>query len=195
MPNGDLPDSELRPIAGGGKLAVKPAAGWNAFAAYVYDKTGIRVSASEAYRTLARQRYFWDLYQSGQGNLAAYPGTSNHGMGLAVDLREYAFRALVDTYGAKFGWSKSWSDAPSEWWHILYQAGHYDGPDPGPDYQDTPSWWKRVTRAIRKLRIDIKAKKIKRQHAKTNDRKEKLHRQIGRMKDHVDSLKHRKDAA
>jgi len=42
-------------------------------------------------------------------------------------------RAMVDRIGAKYGWSKQWSDAPTEWWHILYQPGHWSGTDPGPD--------------------------------------------------------------
>lgn len=132
--NGRLPASALAPIAGGGQLAKEAAAGWNALAAHVYSKTGQKISASEGYRTYARQQYFWNLYQSGQGNLAAYPGTSNHGLGLAVDLSSPAIRTLIDKYGAAYGWSKSWSDAQSEWWHILYQPGHYHGSDPGPDY-------------------------------------------------------------
>jgi hypothetical protein len=47
-------------------------------------------------------------------------------------------RAFIDREGARFGWSKQWSDAPSEWWHVLYQAGHYSGPDPGPHGQAAP---------------------------------------------------------
>ena len=38
-----------------------------------------------SYRTYAKQVYLWQLYRAGRGNLAAYPGTSNHGWGLAVD--------------------------------------------------------------------------------------------------------------
>jgi hypothetical protein len=85
-----------------------------------------------SYRDYDAQVYYWNLYQSGQGNLAAYPGTSNHGWGTAVDADTPAMRDLIDEIGVKYGWSKSWSDAPTEWWHICYQAGHYSGPDPGP---------------------------------------------------------------
>jgi hypothetical protein len=48
-------------------------------------------------------------------------------------------RAMVNRIGAKYGWSKQWSDAQSEWWHILYQAGHWSGPDPGPGGGGTPA--------------------------------------------------------
>jgi hypothetical protein len=41
--------------------------------------------------------------------------------------------ALINRYGADFGWQKRWSDAPSEWWHFKY-APQYDkhkGEKPG----------------------------------------------------------------
>lgn len=140
--NGQLTDAELSPIAGGGQLANGPAAGWNAMAAHILKAEGVRIAVTgsmSAYRTYAQQVYFWNLYLSGQGNLAARPGTSNHGWGINVDVPAYV-RALIDKYGAQFGWSKSWSDAPSEWWHITYQSGHYSGPDPGPDYVAGPTF-------------------------------------------------------
>lgn len=34
---------------------------------------GVRFNVNEGHRTMARQRYFWDLYRSGRGNLAARP--------------------------------------------------------------------------------------------------------------------------
>lgn len=143
--NGRLTSDQLAPIAGGGQLARQdyrnpsatgPAAAWNEMAAHIYEQTGTRIQVTgsdSAYRSYERQQYYWNLYQSGQGNLAAYPGTSRHGMGINVDVPLYV-RTLIDKYGAQFGWSKSWSDAPSEWWHISYQTGHYSGKDPGPGY-------------------------------------------------------------
>lgn len=131
--NGKLPDSALADIKGG-RLTVEAAAGWNAMNVEARSR-GVEFlpSASDcAYRTYAQQEYYWDLYQSGQGNLAAQPGTSNHGWGTAVDLDTTEMRDVLDSIGAKYGWSKSWSDAPTEWWHVCYQAGHYSGPDPGP---------------------------------------------------------------
>jgi hypothetical protein len=38
------------------------------------------------YRDFDKQQYFWDLYIQGKGNLAAEPGKSNHGWGLAIDM-------------------------------------------------------------------------------------------------------------
>lgn len=141
--NGRLPASELSYIYSPGeddgegrqlRLTKEAAAAWNTMAAWAKHYFKISIIASEAYRTIARQNYFWDLWQRGLGNLAAVPGTSNHGLALAVDLASTAIRAWIDRFGARFGFSKSWSDAPSEWWHVLYQSGHWPvHPDPGPD--------------------------------------------------------------
>jgi hypothetical protein len=137
--NGQLPDSDLAPIAGG-RLRRDCAAAWNAM--NVQARTlGLELrptGSASSYRTLQQQKALYALYLSGRGALAAKPGTSNHGWGTAVDLATHEMRAMVDRIGAKYGWSKQWSDAQSEWWHILYQAGHYTGPDPGPEGTATP---------------------------------------------------------
>jgi hypothetical protein len=130
--NGQLPDSELAPIAGG-RLRKDAAAAWNAMNAEA-RKRGVPLSptgSASSYRTLAQQQALYALYQSGRGNLAAVPGTSNHGWGLAVDLATPAMRKLLDEIGAKYGWSKEWSDAQTEWWHIKWREGVWQGPDPG----------------------------------------------------------------
>jgi hypothetical protein len=83
-----------------------------------YGVTLRATSGRVAYRTYAEQQYFWNLYLSGNGNLAARPGTSNHGLGTTIDFATPQMRAIVDKIGAKYGFAKRWSDAPSEWWHI-----------------------------------------------------------------------------
>jgi hypothetical protein len=65
------------------------------------------------------QWYAWERYQAG-GNLAARPGTSNHGWGVAVDFTNYT---LVAQYGAAFGWRKT--EAFGEPWHYCYVPGKY----------------------------------------------------------------------
>jgi len=50
---------------------------------------GVDLTISSGFRTLARQQYFYNCYKTkkcNQGNLAAVPGSSNHGTGIAVDL-------------------------------------------------------------------------------------------------------------
>ena len=37
---------------------------------------GVYFRVNEGHRTMARQQYFWDLYRSGRGNLAAYPSAN-----------------------------------------------------------------------------------------------------------------------
>jgi len=52
-------------------------------------KSGISLTVSSGFRTIVRQQYFYHCYLCkccNGGNLAAIPGTSNHGRGLAVDL-------------------------------------------------------------------------------------------------------------
>lgn len=107
------------------KDAARAFMAMNAESVRRYGVTLRVTSARTAYRPLADQWYFWNLYRSGRGALAAYPGTSNHGLGIAVDLASPQMRRIVDAIGAKYGWSKSWSDAPSEWWHIRWRPGNY----------------------------------------------------------------------
>lgn len=78
-----------------------------------------------SYRTLSQQQYLYNLYRQGRGNLAAYPGSSNHGWGLAIDLQTQQMRSIINQIGEKYGFAKRWSDAPSEWWHIKWKAGVY----------------------------------------------------------------------
>lgn len=112
-------------------LDKKAAAGWNTLR--LLSRRYLRrelypLGKDSAYRSYDRQKYYWDLYQSGKGNLAAYPGTSNHGWGKAIDLAQTGMRTIVNRFGKKFGWDKI--EAPSEWWHINYVGG-YNRPDPG----------------------------------------------------------------
>lgn len=159
--NGKLPSSALRPIAGNGQLEPAAAAAWNAMAAYIYEKTGHKIAPNgpdSSYRPYDRQVYYWNLYQSGQGNPAAYPGTSNHGVGLAVDSDD---AALINEYGAEFGWQKAWSDAQNEWWHFKYRAGIYDGPNPGSDYDASDPVIEKIRKKIDEAR-KASGKKTKR---------------------------------
>lgn len=129
--NGKLKPSELAPIPGG-QLAKPAARAWNAFSRYCKATHGITISVNDSYRPLgapgdlARGRWSqwaaWEKYQSG-GNLAAYPGTSNHGLGMAIDCGN-STQSAINSWGANFGWSKQWSDAKSEPWHYLFSAAH-----------------------------------------------------------------------
>lgn len=119
--NGQLPSGALISIPGGRLARGGPGESWLAGPA----KAGLMPTGDQSsYRDYAGQLYFWNLYQSGRGNLAAYPGTSNHGNGSAMDLREQWMRAWIDAHGAKYGWRKV--EAMSEWWHVNFVGG-WDG--------------------------------------------------------------------
>jgi len=130
--NGKLSPKSLKPITGGGRLEKNAAKAWNAFARYCRVKHGIKVQVTDSYRKLGRpgdlarndwsQWMAWERYQQG-GNLAARPGTSNHGWGLAVDVPDQTQSAIA-RWGAPFGWQKKWSDAPSEPWHFRWSASN-----------------------------------------------------------------------
>lgn len=116
--NGKFSKSELASIPGG-ELSIEAAAAWNAPSGPA-DAGLVPTGSKSSYRTFAVQEKFWADYQAG-GNLAASPGTSNHGLGLAVDLKEEWMRSWVDEHGAEFGWKKT--EAMSEWWHVNFVGG------------------------------------------------------------------------
>ena len=182
--NGNLPASDLRPVAGGGSLAPPAAAAWNALAAHIYRELGVKIAPNgpdSTYRPYARQVY-WRNYWCGRGlcGNAAIPGSSNHGWGLAVDTDDHD---LVNRYGAPYGWQKAWSDAPSEPWHFRYEPGHYNGDDPGPDYRGKPpKWYRRLGNRIEQARKRRQSKRRRRRHGDpTATRRAQLHRQIQRL--------------
>lgn len=81
--------------------------------------TSLRVKFS--YRTFAKQEEKWANFQAG-GNLAARPGTSNHGWAVAFDL-SWLTEAAIDwahSNAAKYGFV---FNVPSERWHIVYEGG------------------------------------------------------------------------
>ena len=136
--NGKLSSDDLKPVNGANgsadrlRKSGKAAAAWNAMC-HEAKKKGMAIPAptgpNSSYRTYQMQEYYWRLYQSGRGNVAAYPGTSNHGWGNAVDVQTTAGVATVKAIGGKYGWR--WGEAPSEWWHVTYYGG-YSGDNPGP---------------------------------------------------------------
>jgi hypothetical protein len=85
------------------------------------SKAGIRLTINSGFRTYERQVYFWNCYKSkkcNNGNLAATPGTSNHGFGYALDINTGA--TSTSTYkwmasnASRFGFRRT---VPSEPWH------------------------------------------------------------------------------
>lgn len=131
--NGRIPSSALAPIPGtsprpgGHPLLRKDAArAYTALHNYAMKRWRISMALSEnsirrAYREIDAQYLAKRMY----GSNAATPGTSNHGLGINVDLMTRQQRWVIDQVGASFGFSKRWSDAAWEWWHITYRSSSY----------------------------------------------------------------------
>lgn len=116
--NGRLAASELAPIPGG-ELRNDAAAAWNAPGGPA--SAGLRPGGSmSSYRTYDEQVYLWGVYMRG-GNLAATPGTSNHGWGIAIDLPNGWEQEWMRAHAGRYGWAKT--EAFSEPWHWNYAGG------------------------------------------------------------------------
>lgn len=129
-PNGLVPSDALCPLPKDGhRLRADAAiAFWQLNDAF-RDDFGRSICMTDSYRSLAMQR---DLYVRKPG-LAAVPGTSNHGWGLAVDLCGGAEHFGTEVYewldenGDEFGWDNpSWArpgGSKPEAWHWEYEPG------------------------------------------------------------------------
>jgi len=70
------------------------------------------------YRTYETQLNYWNQYKNG-GNLAARPGTSNHGWGVACDIN-YHGKGVLAWLEANASKYKIYKRVPSENWHWVY---------------------------------------------------------------------------
>ena len=128
--NGQIPAHALRPITGGGYLLAEAAASFMAMNEESLRRFKVKLQPTYpqcAYRDLHWQQVYYSAYINHHGNLAAAPGTSNHGWGIAVDFPTAQMQQIVNEIGPKYGWSHAWSDAPTEPWHIPYKMGTYKG--------------------------------------------------------------------
>ena len=127
--NGQLPDSALSKIPGGRLARGGPARSWLAMRTFIGRKHGVWIEPTgpyASYRTLATQKRFYANYLSGTGPLAAVPGSSNHGIGLAVDIPTPEMQRRVRDVGHLFGFGimggQIASDAKNEAWHVVYRG-------------------------------------------------------------------------
>lgn len=83
-PNGTIPTSGLCPLwsAPGESLRPKAAAAFNALSKAYAAQTGTPICVTDSYRSLSEQY----AVKASRGQWAATPGTSRHGLGLALDL-------------------------------------------------------------------------------------------------------------
>jgi hypothetical protein len=127
-PNGHIPASALCPLYGDPAQSLRPAAAaaFNALSVAYQRDTGSPLCITDSYRSFAEQL----LVKAERGAWAATPGTSEHGMGRAVDLC-----GGVENFGAPahlwmmqnaplYGWfHPAWAEpggALPEPWHWEY---------------------------------------------------------------------------
>ena len=118
--NGQVPAEALRPVADTGHRLWAPAA--NGLQRLIDDAAadGVTVGITDSYRPVAVQERLArekGLYKD--GGLAAVPGTSNHGWGIATDLD-------LDARGLEWMRANAWrygfvEDVPREPWHWTYR--------------------------------------------------------------------------
>lgn len=123
--NGNIPAAALEPVGQGDHRLYAPAArAWkDAVAAARAD--GVELRLTDSYRsydeqvTLAAEKGL-----SSQGGLAAAPGTSNHGWGLAVDVdvNDAAARNWLRANGHRFGFVEALRREPWHWEYRPSQA-------------------------------------------------------------------------
>lgn len=135
--NGRIPSSRLRTLpsylnasTGSSSLERIVAAQFIKMDAAFAKVFGYHITVNEGYRSLYWQNYWYGQYGAPR---AAYPGTSNHGMGLAVDIRSgagspFMFGTAADKWltanGSKFGFDRPWwldqGRPNAEFWHYNF---------------------------------------------------------------------------
>lgn len=122
--NGRVPASALSGVGGldGHRLWTPAARSLEALRAAA-ARDGVRIGVTDSYRPydvqvdLVRRK---GLYS--QGGLAAVPGTSDHGWGIAVDLDlDDRAQAWMRTHAGRYGFVE---DVPREPWHWAYRPTH-----------------------------------------------------------------------
>lgn len=118
--NGRIPAEALTPIGRGSHRLSAPAAAAFRDLEAAASRDGISFRVTDSYRSydeqvdLARRK---GLYS--QGGLAALPGTSDHGLGLSVDLGlDGPAQEWMRANAGRFGFVE---DVPREPWHWTFQ--------------------------------------------------------------------------
>lgn len=119
--NGNLPDGMLTALGDGDhRLSSSAAAAYRQLAADA-RRDGVTIGVNDSYRSYADQVTTANrLGLYGQGGLAAVPGTSNHGWGVALDLSldDRAQQWMRDN-----AWHYSFfEDVQDEPWHWTYRG-------------------------------------------------------------------------
>ena len=153
--NGKL--SNLTTIGGSHKLNSEAAAAYLKMVAAAKSE-GISWSITDSYRSLEGQNklFDWDFFNKTKkkrkkgtaGTPAAYPGTSNHGWGAAVDIGvKYGDKAhtWLTKNASKFGFSNPFSNPRTEPWHWEHKqsaknmGANISDTSDSTSYENTPS--------------------------------------------------------
>lgn len=160
--NGIFTDANTDPIPGG-KLWTEAAASWNwmraeAIADGIHPDEFRPAGPASSSRLYSQQVYFWN----NQPPAAAYPGTSNHGWGIAVDVVSRRAAAWIMAHGAKYGWSHDEGARVGEWWH--YRCIRVVAPpkkkDPLSGYTNAEKRWIREYDRLRKANDDLPRRRV-----------------------------------
>ena len=119
--NGRIPASALAPVGDTGHRLWAPAAGALERLRTDAARDGVTIGITDSYRSYEAQvdvAARKGLYS--QGGLAAVPGTSDHGWGMAVDLGlDSSAQAWMRQNAGRYGFVE---DTPREPWHWAYQG-------------------------------------------------------------------------
>lgn len=127
--NGDIDRARMREIPGAGidsdtgrPHIMQANASINAQAMLAEaNAKGVPLRLIYSYRPLSVQWEKWWDYKLHDGNVAAPPGTSNHGWGIAIDIASYPSAvAWMRNNARRFGF---YERVPGEPWHWEYEGG------------------------------------------------------------------------
>jgi hypothetical protein len=158
--NGVFAAGETAPIPGG-RLWSEAARAWNdmraaaigdGVAPEAFMPTGPQSSA----RSVAAQRWFF----ANRPPAAAVPGTSNHGWGLAVDVKTRIAAAWILKHGHRFGWSHDEGARVGEWWHYRYVGGYQPKQDGLAHLRPDERGWAREYDRLRAQDADLRRRRI-----------------------------------
>ncbi|MBT4417218.1 hypothetical protein HOC80_03890 [archaeon] len=101
-----------------------------------FEDVGYNINVISAYRSYDDQLYFWDLYQSGNGNIACDPGTDGSGcphvQGGAVDIQYYDSDGELHSMDSSneltnIMYEVGWVRYSREAWHFEYGTTMWEG--------------------------------------------------------------------
>jgi LAS superfamily LD-carboxypeptidase LdcB len=130
--NGRIPLTALASVDDGQRLRPDAAAAWNALQRAATADLGQPIGVTDSYRSYEAQVELKAL----KPTLAATPGRSNHGWGLAVDVVTGGWDGepmrWLQTNAPRFGWHHpDWAQIDGsnpEHWHWEYRGGRRDRP-------------------------------------------------------------------